>query len=259
MQVPIADEAKRIIDEAKNRGIILRLLGGLAVSYHCPSASQGRLEREYPDIDVIGNKRQVPSIKKLLSDMGYVPNQRFNALHGESRLMYADPKGRGSLDVFLDTFKMSHTLYLGERLTLDDYTIAITDLLLTKLQIVEANEKDLKDLIAILRDHRVEDSIAQGEKETIDAGYVAKLCSNDWGLERTIIITLRKVAERLPNYDGNREQIMVVQDRAKRLQQTIEKGPKTLRWKLRAVIGERVRWYDLPEVHMRTSPEIPAR
>ena len=247
MQLTIADEAKRIVDEAKTRAIILRLLGGVAVRYHCPSASQGSLQREYPDIDVIGKKRQVPSIKKLLSDLGYLPNQRFNALHGESRLMYTDATGRGSVDVFLDTFKMSHTLHLGERLTLDDYTISITDLLLTKLQVVEANEKDIKDLIAIMRDHNVEDHMARGEKETIDAGHVAKVCSNDWGLERTITITMKKVTDRLPNYDGDSERVKVVQDRAKSLHQIIEKEPKTLRWKLRAVIGERVRWYDLPE------------
>ncbi len=201
----------------------------------------------------MGNKQQVPLIKKLLSDFGYLPNQRFNALHGGSRLMYADSTGRGSLDVFLDIFKMSHTLHLGERLTLDDYTISITDLLLTKLQIWEANEKDIKDLIAILRDHKVEGSIAQGEKETIDAGYVAKLCSNDWGLERTITLTLKKVTDHLSDYDSDREHVELVQDRAASLKQIIEKGSKTLRWKLRAKIGDRVRWYDLPEVPIRTS------
>ncbi len=201
----------------------------------------------------MGNKQQVPLIKKLLSDLGYQPNQRFNALHGGSRLMYADPTGRASLDVFLDIFKMCHTLHLGERLALDDYTIPITDLLLTKLQIVEANEKDIKDLIAILSDHKVEDSIAQGEKETIDAGYVANLCSNDWGLERTITLTLKKVTDHLPDYDWDGEQVKLVQDSANLLKQIIQKGPKTLRWRLRAKIGDRVRWYDLPEVPIRTS------
>ncbi len=253
LQASIDDEAKRIIDEAKIRGIVLRLLGGVAVKYHCPSASHGSLQREYPDLDVMGHKQQVPLIKKLLSDFEYLPNQRFNALHGGSRLMYAGPAGRGSLDVFLDIFRMSHTLRLGERLTLDDYTIPITDLLLTKLQIVEANEKDIKDLISILRDHKIEDSMAQGEKEIIDARYLANLCSNDWGLERTITLTLKKVTDHLPDYDQDREQVKLVQDRAASLKQIIEKGSKTLRWRLRAKVGERVRWYDLPEVPIRTS------
>ncbi len=249
----MVEEAKRIIDEATTRGIVLRLLGGLAVKYHCPSASHRTLQREYLDADLIGHKQHGPLIKKLLSDLGYLPNQRFNALHGGTRLMYADPAGRESLDVFFDIFKMCHTLYLGERLTLDDYTIPISDLLLTKLQIVEANEKDIRDLIAILRDHKVEDSLARGEKEVIDAGYVAKLCSNDWGLERTITLTLRKVTEHSPDYDGDGEQVKLVQDRVDSLKQRIEKEPKTLRWRLRARIGERVRWYDLPEVPIRTS------
>ena len=253
LQAPIADEAKRIIDEARTRGIVLRLLGGVAVKYHCPSASHRTLQREYLDLDLIGNKQQGMLLKKLLSDLGYLPNQRFNALHGGSRLMYADPNGRGSLDVFLDIFKMCHILDLRERLSLDDYTIPISDLLLTKLQIVEANEKDIRDLIAILRDHRIEGSPAKGEREIIDAGYVAKLCSNDWGLERTITLTLKKVTDHLPDYDPDREQVRIVQDRVNSLKQIVQEEPKALRWRLRARIGERVRWYDLPEVPIQTS------
>ncbi len=167
--------------------------------------------------------------------------------------MYAGPGGRGSLDVFFDIFKMSHTLHLEERLSLDEYTIPITDLLLTKLQVVETNEKDIRDLIAILTDHNVLDSMAPGEKEIIDAGYVARLCSNDWGLEITITLTLKKVTDHSPDYDPDLAQVKLVQDRVDSLKQSIEREPKTLRWKLRARIGERVRWYDLPEVPIRTS------
>ena len=247
LQARTVDDAKGIVDVARARGVVLRLLGGIAIKFHCPSASHRSLQREYLDLDVVGNRRQASLIERLLSDLGYKSNQRFNALHRESRLIYTDSVGRGSIDVFLDVFKMSHTIDLGERLTLDDYTIPITDLLLTKLQIVEANEKDIKDLIAILTDHKVENSIAQDEKETLDAGYIAKLCSNDWGLERTIILTLKKVTQHLPEYSGNREQVKLVQDRADSLRQIIEKGAKTLRWRLRAKLGESMRWYDLPE------------
>ena len=201
----------------------------------------------------MGHKRQSALIKKLLSELGYLPNQRFNALHGGTRLMYAGPDGRGSLDVFFDVFKMCHTLRLEERLTLDEYTIPITDLLLTKLQIVEANEKDIRDLIAILRDHNVVASIALGEKEIIDAGYIARLCSNDWGFERTITLTLKKVTDHLPDYDQDFAQVKLVQDRVDAMKRIIQREPKTLRWRLRDWIGERVRWYDLPEMPIRTS------
>jgi hypothetical protein len=31
------------------------------------------------------------------------------------------------------------------------------------------------------------------------------------------------------------------------LQEAIERAPKSLAWRVRAAIGERVRWYELPE------------
>ncbi len=251
--MPIADEAKRILDEAKARGIILRLFGGVAVKYHCPSASHRSLQRAYPDLDLFGTKKQGRLIRKLLSDLGYQPNQRFNALHGETRLIYDDPINQRTVDIFLDVFKMCHTFHFGERLALDDYTIPITDMLLTKLQIVEANEKDIRDLIAILRDHSVEASPSPANKEAIDAGYIGKLCSSEWGLEKTITLTLKKVTSQLPKYDQDQETVKQVEDRVKRLLEAIEKEPKTLKWRLRDRIGEKKRWYDLPEVPIRTS------
>lgn len=253
MQAPIADEAKRILDEAKARGIILRLFGGVAVKYHCPSASHRSLQRTYPDLDFFGTKKQGRPIRKLLLDLGYQPNQRFNALHGETRLIFDDPNNQRSIDIFLDIFKMCHTLHIGERLTLDEYTISISDMLLTKLQIVEANEKDIRDLIAILRDHSVENSPSPTDKEAIDATYVAKLCSSEWGLEKTITLTLKKVKGHLPKYDLDPETVKLVEERVNSLLLAIEKEPKTLKWRLRDRIGEKKRWYDLPEVPIRTS------
>ena len=155
MQSAISDEAKRILDEAKGRGIILRLFGGVAVKYHCPSATHRSLQRSYPDLDFFGRGKQGREIRKLFLDLGYEPNQRFNALHGVTRLIFEDAKNQRVVDIFLDVFRMCHTLHLGDRLSLDDYTIPISDLLLTKLQVVEINEKDIRDLIVILKDHDV--------------------------------------------------------------------------------------------------------
>ncbi len=253
MQAPITDEAKRILDEAKARGITLRLFGGVAVKYHCPSASHRSLQRAYPDLDFFGTKKQGRLVRKLLLDLGYQPNQRFNALHGTTRLIYEDTVNQRVVDVFLEVFKMCHTLQIGPRLQLDDYTIPITDLLLTKLQVVEVNEKDVRDLIAILRDHPVVTSVPAGEKESIDAGYVAKLCSEDWGLEKTLTLTLKKIPGFFPRYDLDAETKRVVEDRVNELLSRISSSPKSLRWRLRGAVGEKARWYDLPEVPIRTS------
>jgi len=252
MQSAISDEAKRILDEAKRRGIILRLFGGVAVKYHCPSATHRSLQRSYPDLDFFGRGKQGREIRKLFLNLGYEPNQRFNALHGATRLIFEDAKSQRVVDIFLDVFRMCHTLHLGDRLSLDDYTIPISDLLLTKLQVVEINEKDIRDLIAILKDHDVDDQIAPGDKEVIDAGYVSRLCADDWGLCKTISLTLGRVLTFLPKYELEPEAKQMLESRINKLLHAIEKVSKSFKWKLRDKVGEKKRWYDLPEVPIRT-------
>lgn len=252
MQAAISDEARRILDEAGRREIILRLFGGVAVKYHCPSASHRSLQRSYPDLDFFGRAKQGRDIRKLFTDLGYEPNQRFNALHGATRLIFEDEKNQRVVDIFLDVFKMCHTLHLGERLTLDDYTIPISDLLLTKLQVVEINEKDIRDLIAILRDHEVVEQIRQGDKEVIDSAYIAGLCAEDWGLDRTISLTLKKLLTFLSKYELDVETIQILESRINKLRQSIDTAPKSFKWKLRDRVGEKKRWYDLPEIPIRT-------
>ncbi len=251
MQSAISEEAKRILDEAKERGIVLRLFGGVAVRYHCPSATHRSLQRSYPDLDFFGRGKQGREIRKLFLDLGYEPNQRFNALHGATRLIFEDSRNLRVVDIFLDVFRMCHTLHLEDRLTLDDYTIPISDLLLTKLQVVEINEKDIRDLIAILKDHDVVEKIDSGDREAIDAGYVSTLCADDWGLCRTISLTLRKLLTFLLKYELEPEVKQILEARINRLLHSIETIPKSFRWKLRDKVGEKKRWYDLPEVPIR--------
>jgi hypothetical protein len=252
MQSAISDEAKRILDKAKQGGIILRLLGGVAVKYHCPSATHRSLQRSYPDLDFFGRGKQGQEIRNLFLGLGYEPNQRFNALHGATRLIFEDAKNQRVVDIFLDVFRMCHTLHLGDRLTLDDYTISISDLLLTKLQVVEINEKDIRDLIAILNDHDVVERIASVDKEVIDAGYIASLCADDWGLCKTISLTLNKLLMFLSKYELEPEAKQILSTRINKLLHSIQIVPKSFKWKLRDKVGEKKRWYDLPEVPIRT-------
>jgi hypothetical protein len=252
MQPVVTDEARRLVDEATSRGIVLRLFGGVAVRFHCPSATHRSLQRSYPDLDFFGTGKQSRLIKKLFLDLGYEPNQRFNALHGATRLIFEDSNNQRIVDIFLDVFKMCHTIYLGERLTLDDYTIPISDLMLTKLQVVEINEKDIRDLIAILRDHEVVDHASPGEKEALDAGYISALCADDWGLCKTVSLTLRKLLTFLSKYELEPEATQILETRINKLMRAIETVPKSFKWKLRNKVGEKKRWYDLPEVPIRT-------
>ncbi len=248
---PIEDEGKRVFREATKRGILLRLFGGIAVKYLSPSASKASLSRTYQDLDFFGIAKQGRLIKQLFGDLGYLANQRFNALHGDRRLIFNDPNDRWSVDVFLDVFKMCHALPIGKRLMLGDYTISVSDLLLTKLQIVEVNEKDVRDMLAILLDHAVADSATTGVGE-VDSRYIAGLCSDDWGLCKTVMMNLKKIDSLVGDHELDEESTRKVRERVGGLLREIQTTPRSIRWKLRGLVGERMKWYELPEVPVRT-------
>ncbi len=236
------EEAKRVLGEARQSQVVLKLIGGVAVYLRCPSAKKPSLARHYVDIDLVGFSKQSAAIRNLFGQMGYDSRDRFNAMYGDRRLIFNDPEHQRRVDVFLDVFEMCHTLNLKERLLIDGLTVPPADMLATKLQIVEINTKDYKDLVAILIDHEVGSS----DDGMINGKYLAKVCGSDWGMYKTFTMNLERLAGSVPDFqlgEGGR----VVDARIKRLQKMIEDEPKSLKWKMRARIGERAPWYQLPE------------
>jgi hypothetical protein len=146
--------------------------------------------------------------------------------------------------VFLDVFEMCHRFDLKRRMEIDRQTISLADLLATKLQIIQTNEKDVRDIICIMMDHGVGDSDAQ---ETINGEYLARLCSEDWGIYKTFTMKLAMLGLVAEKWEMNEDERAVVIKRIGQLQEAIERAPKSLAWRVRAAIGERVRWYELPE------------
>ena len=190
-------EARRVIDAARAQGITLRLVGGVAIKLCCPSANGHRLAREYGDTDYVGYAREGIPIRRLFEELGYIGNKRFNAMQGRTRLMFVHPDKNIDVDIFLDVFQMCHKLNLSPRLQLDEYTLSLADLLLTKLQVVQLNEKDLKDIYSLLHDHSLGDGPAP---ETLDAGIVARLCADEWPWYRTVLNTIEKALETVGSY-----------------------------------------------------------
>ena len=215
----------------------------MAVNIRCPSASRPPLSRRYVDVDVVGHRNETGKINKLFAELGYKPRERFNALHG-SRLIFNDLKNQRRIDVFLDVFEMCHKFNFKDRLGLEEMTLPISDLLSTKLQIVEMNEKDMKDVCAMFLDH----DVSSGEaKDNIDATYIAKLCANDWGMYKTFNTNLGRMPEYLDRLGLNGDQRKTVIERTEALKNAIEAMPKSMGWKVRAAVGDRKRWYELPE------------
>ncbi len=222
----------------------LRLLGGLAIFFTCPSAQKGALTRTYGDIDLAGRAKETGRVKKLFAELGYSPREKFNAMQGGRRLIFNDLTNMRRVDIFLDIFQMSHKLDLRDRLTIKDQTLPLSDLLATKLQIVQMNDKDYRDILSLLVDHQIGES---DQRDEIDGSRVARLCGDDWGIYKTFTINLGTLLSKLNDYNLEPAERGVAEKRAQKLLEDIEAAPKSLKWKLRARVGERAAWYETPE------------
>lgn len=237
-------EANRIVGVAESKKVTLRLLGGLAFRLRNPSSVQSNLQRKYVDIDFVGFRKQRKDIEKLFDELGYTPRDRFNKLNGYSRLIFNDIANERRVDIFLNTFEMSHKLDFTDRLLVDKLTLPLCDLLLTKLQVYEITEREYRDVISLFIDH---DLSTKDEPDKINAKYVAKLCAQDWGLYRTITLNLERIENSLPSYSLSPEQQTMIKGKFDQLRKIIEDESKSFGWKMRARVGDKVKWYELPE------------
>jgi hypothetical protein len=239
----VTTEALRLVELAEARGVPLRVVGGVAVALHTQGAVHPALRRPYRDIDLVTKRKGDREALKVLVAAGYESNERFNSMAGvHNRLVVYDNANGRQLDVFVGEFKMCHTLSF-ERLDADSPTVPLAELLVTKLQIVRMNEKDVKDIVAILLEHPV----GERDDETVNARRVAELCAADWGLWRTTRGSLefaRAGLERLALEEAERE---LVRGRLDELWERIERQPKSMRFKARARVGDRTRWYEEPD------------
>lgn len=239
----VREEGARVARAAVANGLSLRLMGGVAIWAVSPSMRRPPLERPYGDFDLAVAKADARRATAFLEAAGYVPEKLFNALHGATRLNFSHPEGRWPIDVVIDEVNMSHRIDLRGRLAGPGITLPLADLLLTKLQIWEINAKDLGDVIGLLADHEVAD---REDPDTVDRRRLTSLAAADWGLCHTLERNLRTVVEEL----GRRAPSGAPFDagtQAGALLAAIAAAPKSLGWKARARVGERVRWYETPE------------
>ena len=240
---PMSDvvaEAERVAEAARQAGVAAKLVGGVAVNLHSNSARHPPLRRRYGDLDFVAPSKQRAGVQKLFESLGYQGELRFNTLNGHQRLLYLDPQNGRQVDIFIDRMRMCHVIELADRLQGTGPCLTPADLLLSKLQVFEVNMKDLVDTVAILLDHPVGDS----DDETINAGYLARLLSQDWGLHRTIKLNTARVRAAAAELGVN---ATLVAERLDQLWERVDTQPKSIKWKLRDRVGDRVSWYELPE------------
>lgn len=228
-------EAQRMANKISDAGLNVKLLGGLAIWMTCPSAQLSGLARSYGDLDFIAPKKEIRALNQIFINSGYNEDKLFNAIHGATRLIYIDQKNARPVDVLVDNFKMCHEIELKNRLTNNGPTISSEDILLTKLQIVSINEKDLLDLIALLVD------------QEFDLEYISIILANDWGFEKTVLQNLVKAGKFLETLNIEAHLKGIATKKIQEITGNIESSKKTLSYKLRAKIGEKMPWFEEPE------------
>jgi hypothetical protein len=238
----LVEEGERLLALARDQGITFVMLGGVAVRLHAPELPAS-LDREYKDLDFAVPKGGTGAAGKLLTAAGYEPEVMFNAMNSKERLLFHDTTHGRQVDVFVGAFRMCHEIPLSDRLTHGSDTVPLAELLLTKLQIIELNEKDIRDTVLLLHGHE----IAEHDGDAVNGARIGELCASDWGLWRTITANLENTAAHVQNYDLTEPERTRVSGRLRQLLDRIEAAPKSRAWKLRARVGERKRWYDLPE------------
>jgi len=260
----LTNEAVAIVEKARSEGIVLRILGAVAVRLHSEgySSTHRELDRlgqtgvSFTDLDLIGYSSQKGRIRKLMEELlGFTISRQFLLLYGSERLLYRHAAGLYTIDIFLDKLTFSHDIFFGNspnggRLELDYPTIPLSDLLLEKLQIHEINEKDIKDLVVLLLAHEH----GLGNREAFDIDYLPAVLGNDWGFWQDAKTNLKKVLACASTYHAmgllSYQFLQEIQRKAGVLMNSLENCPKTENWKKRAKAGVTKKfWRDVEEVY----------
>jgi hypothetical protein len=246
----MALEGRRIVAAARERGLTLRLLGGLAVRDHCEVLSF--CARDHSDLDLVGLRAESRDVAELFAALGYVERRevREATIMGQAqfvrRCVHTLADGTGTVhtddhaDVFYDVFRMDHEVDLRDRLDLEPYTVSSADLLLTKLQVARLESRDVRDVVTLLKDVPLTDGHVAG---AIDLHYAAALCARDWGLWYDVTVNLRRCRDELDGFGLAATDRDRVEEAMTRLEVALEAAPKTLAWRLRARLGTRVSWH----------------
>jgi hypothetical protein len=243
---PAIERARELVALAAGQGLLLRVLGGAAVALRTAPHTPAALRRECNDLDLAVEEGAGRRTGEILRGAGLRPlSERFNTLHGHRRMVFLDGDGPPlKVDVFVGDLEMCHTVPLRGRLEHDPLTLCPTDLLLSKCQIARLTAKDRLDVYCLLWNHPVASTSGDG---AVDAGYIATLCARDWGWWRTATANLadcRRLLGETPLAEADRTRIG---ERLEGIERAVERAPKSLRWRARAKVGDRVRWFELPE------------
>jgi hypothetical protein len=249
LEDPLA-EALRLVAVANGRGIQVRLMGGMAFRARCHDW-KARRDQKGRDIDLATRGKDRRPLVDLMMAEGYAADKQYNALYGHKQLYFVDEARQRPVDVLVDRFEMCHRFEFADRLAVSQVTLPPAELLLSKLQVVKINHKDVLDALALLSEYPLDAGDEDGESISVER--ITSLTSSDWGWWRTIsgnLAQLRRMVEsdlQPGELEFGRPPRFEPQSQIDSLRDSIDRAPKSTKWKLRARVGDRLPWYEEPE------------
>ncbi len=239
------DEARRLTDEAQKQGMLLRVMGPIALHFYFPEyvdlyRRMERLgERVFTDIDYASYGKHRNKMVPFFEKEGYSLEKRAAMISGGTRLIFFGDRVP-MIDVFYDRLDYNHPIEYQGRLEIHPHCVSLSDLLLQKLQIVQINDKDLKDAMLLL----LAATIGETDDGLINARYVAKIMSQDWGFYYTATTNLQRIQGAVAGVKALDEaQAARINEQAALLLKAIEAAPKSNGWNNRAKVGTKKPWY----------------
>jgi len=233
-----------IMNKAKEYNVTIRVIGSLAFRIKCPDYKyiEYKNNRYLTDIDFIAYSKEIIKIQDLFFELGWTENQNVLRLFGDKRRIFYHPKEPIHSDIFINKLRFCHEINFNKRLEIDYPTISLVDLLLEKLQIVEINKKDLVDMMILLSQYPISQLKNEDNTTHINGLYLVKICSKDWGWWKTATLNLEKTGNFSDEY-LNKKDAEKIKERIDVLSNLIKEKAKSLKWKIRSVIGDKVKWY----------------
>ncbi len=241
----LSAEAVRIVSEAGDAGVTLRVMGSAGIRLHChaPGGVMDLLGRPAKDIDFVVPEKQRKGMRRYLESRGYVTDRDLLIAMEGTRYSFRHADSGTELDVFVERLNFCHVIEIRSRLHQHPVTLPVEELMLSKLQIIEMTMTDVMDVGVILATHRVDEG---GDLEAVDGRHIAKLLASDWGFHHTATRNLRRIAELVgdtASIDIGQRENAQVRDGVRRLLAAIEAEPKSTRWRMRDKLGERKQWW----------------
>jgi len=216
-----------------------RLFGGLACRIHSSSGDAfGRDDRRF-DVDIF--------TRHFTLDMRILI-QKAGAIWLETSLLKTGAFNRFKIldngviiDFYSGVFEFNQSIPISGRLTVDQPTFPLAELLLSKLQIHELSDKHKSDIVLLLADHE----LGFSDTEEINLAVIASYCGSDWCLWYECLRNISLVQGFLVREEGWTEGIKgIVQIKLANLEAALMSCRKGFRWRLRAPFGTRLRYYN---------------